>query len=499
VTEFGRRWAPVLLGLGIFIFQIGTMPAQTLPADPWVPRAEAEVLLRAGRWGLTPEEAAPLGGLMETPGQYFVHNPATGRYYSKYGLLNTLLSIPPLLITGAPAAPVPWRRLLFALNIYNAGATSLLAVLLFFLARRFAPTGVAVLWTLAALYSGFLWFYTRAQSMEVWHVVFYTAAVLALFRAREEWDRRPRAPVLWLALAAGAVGALFLLRFTYGPLFLWLIAAAGVLSRGRDLRRAGAALSVPLALALVLWAATNAVKFGGPFTTGYGLWVVGGLPHDRFDLAVFPRAVVGFLFSPQRSVFWHYPLLLFALVGLVDFYRRFRKEALLVGGAAIGYFLVFSLTTNWESHAAYGPRYLLPFLPAAALPALGLWGRRDLLARGSGVMAAVLLAGSFWLQTEVNALPFFLPYRLAGPFAQYAHARIDRYFARRPYALIDRDVRRFLQGRAVFPPLEWLKEARGADSSGEAVFVAERVRALAERNYFFGSQRGADSSLGESR
>lgn len=499
MTDFGRRWAPALLGLGVLVFQIVTMPAQTLPADPWAPRAEAEVLLRAGRWGLTLAEAAPLGGLTETPGQYFVFNPATGRYYSKYGLLNTLLSIPPILLTGAHAAPVTPRRLLLALNVYNAGATSLLAVLLFLLARRFAPTGAAVLWTLAALYSGFLWFYTRAQSAEVWHVLFYTAAVLALFRVREEWDRRPRAPVGWLALAAGAVGALFLLRFTYGPLFLWLIVGVGGLSRGRDLRRAGVAVAVPLAAALLLWAATNAVKFGSPFTTGYGFWLGGGLPHDRFEPAVFPRAVAGFLFSPQRSVFWHYPLLVLGVAGGVDFYRRFRKETLLIGSAAIAYFLAFSLTTNWESHAAYGPRYLLPFLPAAALPALGLWGRRDLLARGAHAVTAVLLVASLWLQTEVNGLPFFLPYRLAGPFAQYGDARIDRYFNRRPYALIDRDVRRFVEGRAVFPPLEWLQEARGATASGEAAFVAGRVRALAERNYFFGSQRDADSSLGESR
>lgn len=475
------------------------MPSQTLPADPWAPRAEAEVLLRTGRWGLTPEEAAPLGGLMETPGQYFVHNPTTGRYYSKYGPLNTLLSIPPILLTGAHAAPTPPRRLLVALNLYNAGATALLAVLLFLLARRFAPTGVAVLWALAALYSGFLWFYARAQSAEVWHVLFYTAAVLALFRAREEWDRHPRAPLVWLALATCAVGALFLLRFTYGPLFLWLIAGVGLLSRGRDLRRAGVAVAIPLGIAFVVWVASNEVKFGRPFTTGYGLWMAGGQPHDRLDVTVFPRAVAGFLFSPQRSVFWHYPLLLIALVGGADFYRRHRKEATLVGSAALGYFLVLSLTTNWESHAAYGPRYLLPFLPAVSLPALVLWVRRDFIGRGARAAAAILLAGSFWLQTEVNALPFFLPYRLAGPFAQYGDARIDRYFAHRPYALIDRDVRRFVEGRAVFPPLERLKEARGEDGAGETAFVAGRVRALAERNYFFGSQRGADSSLGESR
>jgi hypothetical protein len=138
-------------------------------------------------------------------------------------------------------------------------------------------------------------------------------------------------------------------------------------------------------------------------------------------------------------------------------------------------------------------------LPAATLPALALWARRDLWSRGVHAFGAVLIAGSVWLQTEVNAMPFFLPYRLAGPFAQYGDARIDRYFARRPYALIDRDVRRFVERGEAFRPLDWLKEKKGNDSSGEAAFVAGRVRALAERNYFFGSQRGADASLGESR
>lgn len=496
----GRRTAPAAVGLAVLAWQILTMPGQTLPADPWAPRAEAEILLREGRWGLTPPEAALWPGLVETPGQYFVQNPATGRLYSKYGVLNTLLALPPIALARAlfPAGAAP-RRFLLILNLYNALATALLAVVLFGLARRLASDGLAALWTVAALYTGFLWFYTRAQSAEIWHVLIFTIGVWAFVRAREAWDRRPSAPVRWLALAAASAGGLALLRFTYIAFIPWLGACLFLLSRGRDSRRFAAAVGVPLAVAGALWAAANVVKYGGPLATGYAAWVVDGRPHDRFDPAVFPRAVWGFLFSPQRSLLWHFPLLLPAALGAAEFYRRFRAEAVFLAGTAALFFFAFSLTTNWESHAAYGPRYLLFFLPVLSLPALAFWRRRDTVARWAQVLTGILLVGSLWLQTEVNARPFFLPYRLAGPFAQYGDARTNAYFARRPYALIDRDVRRFVEKGAAFPPLEWLKEKHGNAPDGEADFVAGRVRALAERNYFFGSQRGADASLGESR
>jgi hypothetical protein len=108
------RIAPAAVGLAVLVWQILSMPGATLPADPWAPRAEAEILLREGRWGLTPAEAALWPGLIETPGQYFFHNPATGRFYSKYGVLNTALALPPRRARAVglsrrgpgPAAPV---------------------------------------------------------------------------------------------------------------------------------------------------------------------------------------------------------------------------------------------------------------------------------------------------------------------------------------------------------------------------------------------------------
>jgi hypothetical protein len=484
------RIAPAAVGLAVLVWQILSMPGATLPADPWAPRAEAEILLREGRWGLTPAEAALWPGLIETPGQYFFHNPATGRFYSKYGVLNTALALPPVaLARWVYPGGVPARPLLLILNLYNALATALLAAVLFALARRVATDGLAALWTAAALYSGFLWFYTRAQSAEVWHVLVFTVGVWAFVRARETWARRPSAPVRWVALASASAGALALLRFTYIAWVPWLVACLFLLSRGRDPRRFAAAVAVPLIVAAALWVLTNAVKFGGPFATGYAAWVVDGRPHDRFDVSIFPRAVWGFLFSPQRSLFWHFPLLAAAALGAVEFYRRFRAEALFLAGTAGLFFTVFSLTSNWESHAAYGPRYLLFVLPTLSLPALLAWRRRDPAARWGQAVTGLLLAGSLYLQTEVNAQPFFLPYRLAGPFAQYGDARIDTYFARRPYALIDRDVRRFVEKGAAFPPLEWLKEKRGDAPGGEAAFVAGRLRSLAVRNYYFSPDR----------
>jgi hypothetical protein len=201
------RIAPAAVGLAVLVWQILSMPGATLPADPWAPRAEAEILLREGRWGLTPAEAALWPGLIETPGQYFFHNPATGRFYSKYGVLNTALALPPVaLARWVYPGGVPARPLLLILNLYNALATALLAAVLFALARRVATDGLAALWTAAGPVFGFpVVLHPGAIGGGLARLVF-TVGVWAFVRARETWARRPSAPVRWVALASASAG-----------------------------------------------------------------------------------------------------------------------------------------------------------------------------------------------------------------------------------------------------------------------------------------------------
>ena len=73
-------------------------------------RAETVSLLRTGRFGVPAEIAARMG----RRGQYFYENREQGRWSSKYGPLNTLMFVPPLLAERVVTGSLPWlspRRL----------------------------------------------------------------------------------------------------------------------------------------------------------------------------------------------------------------------------------------------------------------------------------------------------------------------------------------------------------------------------------------------------
>ena len=83
----------------------------------------------------------------------------------------------------------------------------------------------------------------------------------------------------------------------------------------------------------------------------------------------------GLLASPGKSVFIYSPVVLLGVIGWPAFYRRHSILAatLLLLSAA----LLFSLrTSNWWGGLTWGPRFLVPLLPVALLPALELFPQR---------------------------------------------------------------------------------------------------------------------------
>ena len=170
---------------------------------------------------------------------------------------------------------------------------------------------------------------------------------------------------------------------------------------------------LPLSIFLCLLLASNWYKFGSPFNTGYTQWSEEARP---FTANLFP-GFVGFLASKQGSIFMHFPVLLFALIGWPIFFKNRRRQALLTVGLAATLFLVSSAFTNWKGEACYGPRYLLPVLPLVSLPFVhfldwlsGLTNAAlKWLLRG---VVTVSLVYSFVLQVGVNSWPFFFWYNL---------------------------------------------------------------------------------------
>jgi hypothetical protein len=478
-------WPVALLVLAVNLL---CMPADLYVGDPNAPRKEAIQLLNTGEWGIPLDERPVLGELAAVKGQYFWENAAKGRFFSKYGTLNTLLSLPPLAVERLLSGPLPLEgtspRLFLFLNLYNV----LLSLLLAFLLHRLFAAASASLWVpgamvLACFYGTFLWHYLRAQTLEIFQVVAFTGFLERYFaHLRGPSPCRLRTASLWLS-------ALTLLKFSYLLLFP-AVALHAWLSLPDRRRETARALLAPLVAAVVVMGFVHKARFGGFLETGYGQWRVDGLPVDRFSWAGIPAGLAGFLFSPTKGIFLHFPALLAAAAGWPAFRRKSSREAAFLGGVFLLFLTALSGLSNWGGEACYGPRYLLFLSPALCLPSmesLPFLGRRDraAAARIAGTLFVALLALSVRLQVYVNDLPFFFVPRIAGPFRAYKLPDVDRYFSRRPFGWVNRDAEFFLAGKRPFYPVERLSAEAFLDGKTESDRAVRAVRALATPNYFW--------------
>jgi hypothetical protein len=140
--------------------------------------------------------------------------------------------------------------------------------------------------------------------------------------------------------------------------------------------------------ALVAWAALNAARFGNPLNPGYL-----DDPTPGFGSSVL-NGVAGLLFSPYASLFLYCPVALLTLAGWRALQRRDRLSVGLFSVLFLVYLVLYASLGNWMGGRSYGPRYLVPLLPALVIP-LGVWvpgrtGRRLAMAVVIGSVAVQL-------------------------------------------------------------------------------------------------------------
>lgn len=422
-------------------------PAQTYGTDPLAYREEARALL-LGRLHVDPP---PPSGRFSRPGDYFVPNPRDGHWYSKYGTFNAIASLPPLaaerLVTGAlPPFDSP-SRLAF-LNAWNSVLTALLAALLVRLALLYTPRpGVAILFSLSCLLATFLWHYTRAQASEL------PQAILAVL-AFDSATRHVRAParrhavVLWLSVAA-----LVFSRVAFLPLVPVAAAVTFIASAAPARRRTYASLA-PAVVVVAALLLLNFAKFGSPTSTGYHAFE----PEKHLPTLDPREGLAGFLVSPHKAVWWHFPVLVLALPAWPAFYLRYRTEARVLLVASGLYFLPLCTVPSWAGEWSLGPRYLLAGLPLLALPAVLLpellAGVRPLTRRLAAALAFAVLATGVYANVQLVQVGFFAAHEVRSPLRRaariantataFADDRADypgrSYWESRPHALIVRDL-----------------------------------------------------------
>ena len=399
------------VALAVVVINFAWMPGQFLDGDPAAWREEARSIVASGELAVPARIAQRFG----EPGQYFARNEETGAYYSKYGVMNAVMSVPPLFVervAGGLSERLTYPSLLLH-NLWNIVLGALLAAVLYHLAALYTQrTVVRAGFVLATLYASALWFYLRAQTSELYQVLFFSALFLSLahFMRTRSWR--------WLAAAWLLAAALLFTRLAYGLLLPVITAAVFYALRPRSWHEARPSTSVtcawaviPPALAVALVAWINEVKFGAPWLTGYHQWRTADVsPNGRIADGLW-----GFLFAPRFSMFTHFPLLVFALLAAREFWRRYPKDAVLMLALFVPLLLFISRIPVWSGEFSYGPRYILFALPVLSLPAvlvadwvvdrLPAWR-----ARAVAAVALAVLAYSAYLQVQINRLGFWMYY-----------------------------------------------------------------------------------------
>jgi len=250
--------------------------------------------------------------------------------------------------------------------LLNPLLTALNASLMYGLGRRLrygqaASLAAALAFGLATM----AWPYAKSLLREPAVALLWTAAFwgLAEFVEKPGWAAGALAVVPVVAGVAIKVASIT----SWPVMFIalgWTFYASRRVRRRWLLVGGGIVLALSMGLALFLFA-----QRGLPISSLVNDFTAN--PFTREGLTPW----YGLLASPGKSVFIYSPVVLLGVIGWPAFYRRHSILAatLLLLSAA----LLFSLrTSNWWGGLTWGPRFLVPLLPVALLPALELFPQR---------------------------------------------------------------------------------------------------------------------------
>jgi hypothetical protein len=428
-------WVLLLI---VFALDVVFMPRTVCHNDAGQWREETLAILEHGRLWVEPEDAASRYANLE---EHFVYNESDGRLYSQFGVVNSLMALPPMAIerflTGHTSAETP--NILLT-NGWNILLSLLAAGVLYATTGRYCGrTWLRVVYVLACFFSTYVWYYQRAQSGEIYQLLFFVLLYECLLRGVVDPNRRS---TWWILLAWVFIGLLVLTRIFFGVLLFMPFGAylVSIVFDRRSARRALPALLIPPFLIVVILGWVNNVKFGSPFLSGYHQY----RPEDHQFIGNAGEGIYGLLFSTHWSIFLYFPLLLMAIFGVPRFARAHRVDAAVLLGTFVVTMLVLAKIPTWRGEWTYGPRYMTFILPTLGLPCLYM--AEDWCARRSGAvwLAIVAVMGgiviSTYMQFVVIRNGFWCFYEIEHPLDNRMDRDLAEYLLDNHESMIIRDL-----------------------------------------------------------
>lgn len=498
----------IFLCLAVALINIALMPRFHYRGDALMVQVETVRFINTGSFNLVEQNLEYAGD----KGQYFAQNLETKKWYSKYGILNMLMYVPPLVVEkillGGQLGCAYFTSLrILLLNLYNVLLSVVLAVYLWRLAGLYGRSpAVRFLFVLATFYCTYTWYYLRATGFEIYQLLFFTGFFyhMAAFKnATADQGQAALKPASRnLAAAMGFLACLCLAKTVFLLLVPVAVVFALLAGRGENtgtveqilsgLRtRAGMFLCwllAPCIMIVGLVAFVNWLKFGSPLETGYTQWY-----GDRSLFSGrLSEGINGFLFSMQGGIFIHFPVLVLSFLGVRRFVKSSAWDLALSYSILALFLLVYSKFFDWKGSWGYGPRYLLFILPVASLPFVEVLNKLQtnlsrIMFRLWAGMLTLLLAVSAYVQFQVVRCEFFACEEALGIFNKVQcdkSGQINEYFRGHHYGRICADLVNYQEKKKPWFPLEQLRQS---DRPGEVAEIERilRIGAAFESSNFY--------------
>lgn len=341
--------------------------------------------------------------------------------HASYGLGMSLLFAVPYTVGRVAAGADPVEAANGAMTA-NAFVLGLAAVAVLWLARHLDLSWPRALATAGLMAGGTMLLpYVASGFSEVAVAVLVALGLVAIAAQRRG---KP-----WAALLGGAAaGATALFRADSLLLVLPIVAGGVWLASGRE-RKVLGRLGAGAAPFLLVWAWYNNLRFGSPFKLGYA-------NTDGFNYPFF-KGLYGLLLSPGRGLLWYVPLLVVAAVGARAAWRR---DAVLAGAAAallVVRPLFFASWSQWEGGVCWGPRFLVPAMPALAVGVVEVVRRFDSFRVPARVGLVAVMAVSGFVQLVGATVGYEHHWNKVRPVAE-ARGEVESYlYAWRYFPIAD--------------------------------------------------------------
>jgi hypothetical protein len=324
------------------------------------------------------------------------HRGADGRYYSPFGIAQSIYNIPFYVAARTFVAFTGFRigKPDSVPKAFVALGTTVLGAVIVWQVFQLAVlvTGNVTASLMAALtlaFGSILWPYARfGFNQPLACATLLAAAIAALRGVKENRLRQIVAAGFWIAASLMTRHEMVLGSVPIAG----LLVTAGSPTRDEQWRRAASA-APGLIAGLTIWLVFNAVRFGNPFDAGY---LRDPAPEFGSSLA---GGLLALLFSPAASIFLYSPFTVLGAAGLFHLLRRDRVVAAFLSSNVAIFLLCYATLGNWLGGRSYGSRYLVVVLPylaagfAAFLADLDSRSRRIVFALGIGIGAALQMPG----------------------------------------------------------------------------------------------------------